>query len=95
MLHKGAASGKLKGQHIGVKESVCMTGIPSSGGSAVLKDFVPDMDATIVVREVAELPRRLDRALRRGFCTIRRAGDAHDANESAADGGQRAILDDL
>jgi amidase len=47
---KGAASGKLKGKRIGVKESVCMAGIPSSGGSAVLKDFVPDMDATIVTR---------------------------------------------
>jgi amidase len=47
---KGAPGGKLKGKRIGLKDSVCVAGIPASGGSAVLKGFVPDVDATIVTR---------------------------------------------
>ena len=47
---KGAASGKLKGKRIGLKDSVCVAGIPATGGSSVLNGFVPDVDATIVTR---------------------------------------------
>lgn len=47
---KGAASGKLAGKRIGVKDSVCVAGIPVSAGSRVLEDYVPDFDATIVSR---------------------------------------------
>src|SRR5271169_4618725 len=47
---KGAASGKLKGKRIGVKDSVGVAGIPISGGSHSLEGFVPDDDATIVSR---------------------------------------------
>src|SRR5260370_29179660 len=31
---KGASSGPLKGKRVGVKDSVCVAGIPASGGSA-------------------------------------------------------------
>ncbi len=34
---KGGASGPLKGKRVGVKDSVCVAGIPASGGSSVLK----------------------------------------------------------
>jgi amidase len=47
---KGASAGKLKGMRIGLKDSVCVAGIPATGGSAVLEGFVPDVDATIVTR---------------------------------------------
>ncbi|HVA80580.1 MAG TPA: amidase [Candidatus Binataceae bacterium] len=46
----GASAGKLAGKRIGVKDSVCVAGIPASGGSHVLQGFVPDRDATIVTR---------------------------------------------
>lgn len=46
----GAASGKLAGKRIGVKDSVCVAGIPASGGSHVLQGYTPDCDATIVTR---------------------------------------------
>src|SRR5215472_7418167 len=36
----GAASGKLKGMRIGLKDSVCVAGIPASGGSHVLQGYV-------------------------------------------------------
>jgi amidase len=47
---KGAASGPLKGKRVGVKDSVCVAGIPASGGSSVLKGHVAATDATIVAR---------------------------------------------
>ena len=51
---KGAASGKLKGKRIGVKDSVAIAGIPISGGSHILDGFVPGDDATIVSRMLDE-----------------------------------------
>ena len=51
---KGAASGKLKGKRIGVKDSVSVAGIPISGGSNILDGFVPEDDATIVSRMLDE-----------------------------------------
>jgi len=50
----GAASGKLKGKRIGVKDSVAVAGIPICGGSHILEGFVPDDDATIVSRMLDE-----------------------------------------
>src|SRR6266436_1493843 len=47
---KGAPSGPLKGKRVGVKDSVCVAGIPASGGSSVLKGYVAARDATIVAR---------------------------------------------
>jgi amidase len=47
---KGAAAGRLAGKRIGLKDSVCVAGIPASGGSHVLQGYVPDIDATIVGR---------------------------------------------
>ncbi|MHB8384809.1 MAG: amidase family protein, partial [Candidatus Binataceae bacterium] len=46
----GAAAGKLAGKRIGLKDSVCVAGIPASGGSHVLQGYTPDRDATIVTR---------------------------------------------
>ena len=46
----GAASGKLAGRKVGVKDNVCVAGIPMTCGSLVMKGFVPDMDATVVSR---------------------------------------------
>jgi amidase len=51
---KGAASGKLKGKRIGVKDSVAVAGIPISGGSHILEGFVPDDDASIASRMLDE-----------------------------------------
>src|SRR5208283_4688517 len=51
---KGASSGPLKGKRVGVKDSVCVAGIPASGGSSVLKGHVAASDATIVSRMLDE-----------------------------------------
>ncbi|HKF29454.1 MAG TPA: amidase [Candidatus Binataceae bacterium] len=46
----GAPSGKLKGKRVGLKDSICVAGIPASGGSHVLQGYTADTDATIVTR---------------------------------------------
>ena len=44
------AEGKLSGKTIGVKDTMCVAGIPMSCGSRILYDFTPDIDATVVTR---------------------------------------------
>ena len=50
----GAASGRLSGRKVGVKDNVCVAGIPMTCGSLVMKGFVPDVDATVVTRLLGE-----------------------------------------
>jgi amidase len=47
---KGAASGKLAGRRIAVKDPVSVAGVPTAAGSAVVENYVPDFDATVVTR---------------------------------------------
>jgi amidase len=47
---KGAASGKLKGKTVALKDNVMLAGVPMMNGSATLEGYVPDFDATIVTR---------------------------------------------
>src|SRR5215470_1321224 len=47
---EGAASGKLKGKTIVLKDNVMLAGVPMMNGSATLEGYVPDVDATIVTR---------------------------------------------
>lgn len=49
---KGAASGKLKGKTVALKDNVMLAGVPMMCSSATLEGFVPDIDATIVTRLV-------------------------------------------
>ena len=47
---KGAASGKLKGKKIALKDNIMLAGVPMMNGSSTLEGFVPDFDATVVTR---------------------------------------------
>src|SRR5215467_10350388 len=47
---EGAASGKLKGKVVALKDNIMLAGVPMMNGSATLEGFVPDFDATIVTR---------------------------------------------
>jgi amidase len=47
---KGAASGKLAGKTIALKDNVCLAGVPMMNGASTLEGYVPDIDATIVTR---------------------------------------------
>lgn len=46
----GSAKGPLAGKRIGIKDTVCIAGIPMSCASRLLYDFVPDIDATVITR---------------------------------------------
>ena len=46
----GAATGKLKGKKIAIKDNVMVAGVPMMNGASTLERFVPDFDATIVTR---------------------------------------------
>ncbi len=47
---EGAASGKLKGKNIVVKDNICLAGVPMMNGASTLEGYVPDVDATVVQR---------------------------------------------
>jgi amidase len=47
---RGAAEGKLAGRKIAIKDCMCVAGIPMSVGTQYLEGYIPDVDATVVVR---------------------------------------------
>jgi aspartyl-tRNA(Asn)/glutamyl-tRNA(Gln) amidotransferase subunit A len=47
---RGEALGPLAGIPIGVKDVLTMQGAPATAGSAILKDYLPPYDATVVTR---------------------------------------------
>jgi amidase len=47
---KGAATGKLAGKTIAVKDNICVAGVPMMNGSSTLEGFMPDFDATVITR---------------------------------------------
>ena len=51
---KGPSSGKLAGVRVGLKDNISVSGIPMTCGSRVLSGYVPDVDATVVIRLLSE-----------------------------------------
>ncbi|MFO1352848.1 MAG: amidase [Gammaproteobacteria bacterium] len=47
---KGAPRGKLAGKTVVLKDNICLAGVPMMVGASTLEGYVPDVDATIVVR---------------------------------------------
>ncbi len=47
---EGAASGKLKGKQVAVKDNICLAGVPMMNGASTLEGYTPDVDATVVQR---------------------------------------------
>jgi amidase len=46
----GAATGRLKGRTVVLKDNIMMAGIPMMNGSATMAGYIPDVDATVVQR---------------------------------------------
>src|SRR3954451_23488107 len=46
----GAAEGPLAGRRVGVKDNVCVAGVPMLNGSPIMEGYVPREDATVVTR---------------------------------------------
>ncbi len=47
---KGADSGLLAGKRVGIKDNVCVAGVPYMNGCRVIEGYVPEVDATVVTR---------------------------------------------
>jgi amidase len=47
---RGAATGKLAGKKIAIKDNVCLAGSPMAAGTSILEGYIPTVDATIVTR---------------------------------------------
>ncbi len=47
---EGAASGKLKGKTVAIKDNILVAGVPMTNGASTLEGYVPDVDATVVTR---------------------------------------------
>jgi amidase len=46
----GASAGKLKGKRVALKDNICLAGVPMMNGASTMKGYVPDVDATVVLR---------------------------------------------
>jgi len=47
---QGAGAGLLAGKRVGIKDNVCVAGVPYMNGCRVLEGYVPEVDATVVTR---------------------------------------------
>ena len=47
---QGAASGRLKGKHVGLKDNIRLAGVPMTNGSSLMSYYVPSTDAAVVER---------------------------------------------
>lgn len=64
----GAASGKLQGKTLAVKDNVCVAGVPMTNGASVLEGYIPDVDATVVTRVLDAGGEILGKAVCEYFC---------------------------
>ncbi len=71
---EGAASGKLKGKTVALKDNVMLSGVPMMNGSSVLEGYVPEVDATIVTRLLDAGATILGKAHCENFCL---SGSSH------------------
>ncbi|XP_032234642.1 amidase isoform X1 [Nematostella vectensis] len=65
---QGAASGKLHGKTIAIKDNIPVAGIPMMNGSRILEGYVPDVDATVVTRVLDAGGRILGKSVCEDFC---------------------------
>ena len=47
---RGVPSGKLSGKRVGIKDTVCVAGVPMMNGSRLVEGYVPKFDATVITR---------------------------------------------
>jgi amidase len=64
----GAEQGPLAGRTVGVKDNICVAGIPMLNGSPVMEGFVPSEDATVVTRLLDAGAHIIGKTAVPGFC---------------------------
>lgn len=71
---QGAASGKLAGKRIALKDNICLAGVPMMNGASTLQGYVPDLDATVATRVLDAAGQILGKAHCEYFCV---SGSSH------------------
>ena len=74
---KGAASGKLAGRTVVLKDNVCLAGVPMMNGASTLEGYVPAIDATIVTRMLDAGATIVGKAVCEHFCL---SGGSHTSD---------------
>ena len=65
---KGAASGKLAGKRVAIKDNISVAGMPMLNGSALYEGFIADEDATVVTRVLDAGGEVVGKAVCENFC---------------------------
>ncbi|MGC2199316.1 MAG: amidase [Stellaceae bacterium] len=47
---EGAATGRLTGKKVALKDNICLAGVPMMNGASTMEGYVPDVDATVATR---------------------------------------------
>lgn len=79
---QGAASGKLAGKSVAIKDNVMVAGVPMMNGASTLEGFVPDVDATIVTRILDAGGTIVGKATSEYFCL---SGGSHTSSPAAVE----------
>lgn len=74
---EGAESGPLRGVRLAVKDSIMVAGLPMTNGTAVLADYFPSGDATVVTRALAAGATIVGKTTNEYFCM---SGGSHTAH---------------
>ncbi|WP_372084525.1 amidase [Tistrella mobilis] len=74
---KGAATGKLAGKTVVLKDNVALAGVPMMNGASTLEGYVPALDATIVTRMLDEGATIVGKATCEYFCL---SGGSHTSS---------------
>jgi amidase len=65
---KGAATGKLAGKKVVLKDNVCLAGVPMMNGASTLEGYVPNVDATVATRMLDEGATIIGKSVCEYFC---------------------------
>ena len=65
---RGAATGKLAGKTVAVKDNICVANVPMMNGASTMEGYVPDVDATVVTRVLDAGATILGKAACEYFC---------------------------
>lgn len=73
---QGEATGKLSGRKVAVKDCIAIAGVPLTNGSALLGDHIPEADASVVARIIAQGAEISGTAVCEYFCFSSNSGTA-------------------
>jgi amidase len=84
---KRSTTGKLAGRRIALKDNVCLAGVPMMIGASILQGYVPEVDATVVARILAEGGEIAGKAVCEFYCV---SGGSHTSSTGPVNNPRKA-----